>query len=230
VEVVYNSGVKLYPKNILGMEDIRLFGSNYFFCTYLELNESRTPQIGWGTYDSETGSVTRMVPLMAGTELKCEKNWLPFIGDDDEIYIIYAMGPFQLYKLDKETGDIKEIKRLTLGDGLTDISPDAPSTGRYINDFRGSSSPILYKNYYLATIHQVYHAEPRKYFHRFVAFDKDFTTIKFSLPFYFDKVGVEFNLSICQSDEGMLMSYSYNDSTSTIAVVDYNIIDGMLGF
>ena len=230
VEVIDNSGVKLYPKNILGMEDIRLFGPNYFFCTYLELNESRTPQIGWGTYDSDTGSVTRMVPLMAGTQLKCEKNWLPFIDDDGEIYIIYAMGPFQLYHLDKEEGTVTEVKRLTLGKELVDTSVNATSDPRYINDFRGSASPISYKSGWLCTIHQVHHAEPRKYFHRFVWLNKEFTEIKFSLPFYFDKVGVEFNLSICESEDGMLMSYSHGDASSTIAIIDYKVIDDMLGF
>ena len=228
VEVIDKSGVKLYPKNILGMEDIRLFGPNYFFCTYLELNESRTPQIGWGTYDPKTGSVIRMVPLMVGTELKCEKNWLPFV-DNGDIYIIYAVGPFQLYKLDKETGNIEKVKHLDLGNGLTDLSLNVTRPDRFIDDFRGSASPIPYKDYWLMTIHQVYHSEPRKYFHRFVAFSKDFTVVKFSVPFYFDKVGVEFNLSICESEDGMLMSYSHGDASSTIAIVDYRLIDSMLG-
>jgi len=228
VELVDKSGIPLYPKDILGMEDVRLFGTNYFFCTYLEMNESRTPQIGWGTYEPETGIVTRMVPLMAGFELKCEKNWLPFI-DDGDIYIIYAMGPFQLYKLDQVTGVVTEVKRSAIGEGLTYCSPNPSSSDPYINDFRGSANPIFYKNHWLTTIHQVYHSQLRKYFHRFVAFDKDFTTIKFSLPFYFEKVGIEFNLSMCESDEGMLLTYSHGDVTSSIAIVDYRVIDSMLG-
>lgn len=222
IELRDNSGVKLYPKNVLGMEDIRLFGDNYFFCSYAELNDSRTPQIGWGTYDEE-GIVTRMVPLMAGTELKCEKNWLPFIdsaGDDNDgndIYIIYALGPFQLYKLDKETGTVKEVKRLQFGE-------------RFIDDFRGSAVPIEYDGGWLCTIHQVYHSEPRKYFHRFVWFDRDFTTMKYSLPFFFEKIGVEFNLSICKSEDGLLVTYSVNDASSIVAIVDYKVVDTMLQY
>jgi len=215
VEVKDNSGVTVYPKNVLGMEDIRLFGDNYFFCTYLEVNEPRTPQICWGTYD-ESGSVTRIVPLMAGTELKCEKNWLPFI-DNDEIYIIYAIGPLQIYKLDKETGSVKEVKYRSTDDF-------------YIKDFRGSASPIQYKDGWLCTIHQVYHSEPRKYFHRFIWFDRDFTTMKLSLPFFFDSVAVEFNLSICDSGDDFLLTYSHNDASSTIAVVDYGVVDSMLKY
>lgn len=231
VELVDNSGVKRYPKNILGMEDIRLFGDNYFFCTYLELNEKRTPQIGWGTYDPESGSVTRMVPLMVGKEVKCEKNWLPFIDDDGEIYFIYALGPFQLYKLDKETGEVKEIKRRNLHDDLLDLSPvivNEMSELRNINGFRGSAAPIKYKDYWLFSIHQVHHNEPRKYFHRLVAMDKYFDKIMYSKPFYFDKVGVEFNLSLSHNEEGLMIAYSHDDSTSTVGIVDYDIVDKML--
>jgi FkbM family methyltransferase len=213
VEVEDKSGVQLYPKNVLGMEDIRLFrenNENYFFCTDLEVNDSRTPQICWGTYE-EDGSVTRLVPLMAGEELKCEKNWMPFM-QDGTIYFIYAMGPFQLYKLDQETGKVEELKKVQLG-------------SRYIDDFRGSASPISYKDGWLCTIHQVYHSDPRKYFHRFIWLDRDFATIKYSRPFYFERVDIEFNLSLCHSDHGLIMTYSVHDSNSMIGIVDYDVVD-----
>lgn len=213
VEVEDKSQIQLYPKNVLGMEDIRLFrekDENYFFCTSLEVNDSRIPQICWGTYE-EDGSVTRLVPLMVETELKCEKNWMPFM-QDGVIYFIYAMGPFQLYKLDSETGQIEELKKIHLG-------------SRYIDDFRGSASPIPYKDGWLCTIHQVHHNDPRKYFHRFVWLDRDFTTIKYSRPFYFERVDIEFNLSLCHSDQGLLMTYSVHDSNSFVGIVDYDVVD-----
>lgn len=215
-EVVNTSPTPLYPKNVLGMEDIRLFRGqeeNYFFCTSLEVNDARVPQICWGTY-AEDGSVTRLVPLQACAELKCEKNWLPFM-QDGEIYFIYAMGPFQLYKLDAATGEIAELKKIQLG-------------SRYIDDFRGSASPIPYQDGWLCTIHQVHHNDPRKYYHRFVWLNPEFTRIKYSRPFYFERVGVEFNLSLCHSDQGLLMTYSIHDSNSMVAIVDYDVVDEWL--
>lgn len=214
VEMKDESGTKIYPKNVIGMEDIRLFGDKYFLCTYPQLNETKNYRIGWGTYD-ETGKVTRMIPLMANNETKCEKNWLPFI-DNNKIYIIYSVGPLQIYKLNQEDGSMKEVSNKSL------------FSDKYINDFRGSSSPIKYKDGWLATIHQVYYAQPRKYFHRLIWFDKDFNDMKYSGLFFFDKPGIEFNLSICHSDEGLLMTYSHFDASSSIAVVDYSIIDEML--
>lgn len=213
VELKDNSCLELYPKHIIGMEDVRLFGDKYFLCTRVDVNISSIPQICWGTYDND-GSVTRLVPLIAGTQLKCEKNWLPFI-DNNKIYIIYATGPLQIYKLDVDSGSIHEIRR-----GSFDKY--------YINDFRGSASPIEYNDGWLCTIHQVYHSEPRKYFHRFVWFDKNFSIIKFSLPFFFDSISVEFNLSICHSHEGLLMTYSNYDSYSMMCIVDYDILNSML--
>lgn len=220
--LVDKSGITLYPKNILGMEDVRLFGDNYLFCTYLEMNETRTPQIGWGTYDPD-GTVTRMVPLQVTPQLQCEKNWMPFINND-EIYFIYSIGPFVLYKLNKNTAEITEIKRCTFGNstGFLDWNDV------HINDFRGSAPPIPYKDGWLCTIHQVVYQKPRKYFHRFVWFDKDFTILKFSKPFYFSKIGIEFNLSICHSDDGLLVPYSINDSDSTIGIIDYHVLDSCL--
>ena len=215
VEIHDKSGVKLHDKNILGMEDLRLFGDKYFLCTYPQLTESNNYRVAWGTYDDQTGEVTRIVPLMPNYEVRCEKNWLPFMNGD-KIYIIYAIGPFQLYELNPENGEMTEIAHKDMSEN-------------YINDFRGSAPPIPYKDGWLATIHQVYYSTPRKYFHRFVFYDKEFKTMKYSKPFYIVKPGIEFNLSICHSDNGLLMTYSHHDADAHLAVVDYEVVDEMLG-
>ena len=216
IEIKNNTDIPLYPKNILGMEDIRLINdTNYFFCTYPEVNNSRTPQICWGTYD-ENGNVNRIVPLIVDDVLKCEKNWMPFMYQN-RLLFIYSIRPFRLFEINIETGELTEIKNISYGD-------------KYLNDFRGSACPISYKSGWLCTIHQVFHADPRKYFHRFIWFDENFTEIKYSLPFYFETPSIEFNLSLCKIDESeeILITYSCNDSNSLIAKVDFNIIDERL--
>ena len=210
VELKDVSGVPLYPKNILGVEDIRLFGTNEFLCTYLEVNDSRTPQICYGHYDPETGDIDRIVPLKVGTELKCEKNWMPCIIDG-EVHFIYTVSPLRLYKLDCESGAVTLIKEGFLSDPAIKL-----------DDFRGSGGMIPYKDGWLGTIHQVYHANPRKYFHRFIWYDAAFTTMKYSDVFYFESPGIEFNLSLCHSDNGLFVAYSQNDNTSNIGVLNYN--------
>lgn len=214
IEVTDKSGVKTYPVNIKGLEDIRLFGDNEFFCTYLEINESRTPQMCYCKYDPETGDVTSLIPLMVGDVLQCEKNWMPFIKDDD-VHFIYTLHPLRLYKLDRETGKVSIVKDERLSDFNIDM-------------FRGSASVIPYKEGWLTTIHEVYHSDPRKYFHRFVYFTKEFTKMKYSDVYYFESPSIEYNLSICHSEDGLIMTYSQNDNSSKIGIVDYSILDEWL--
>lgn len=117
VELHNTSNIPLYPKNILGLEDIRLFGTNELLCTYLEVNESRTPQICYCQYNPTTGDVFHIKALMVGNVLKCEKNWLPFIKDD-EVYILYTTQPLRVYKLNRNTGDLTLVKETNIRPGL----------------------------------------------------------------------------------------------------------------
>lgn len=212
-EVLDVSGIPLYPKNIRGIEDIRLFGSNEFFCTYLEVNSERIPQMCYCQYD--TGNVTKIIPLMMGDKLQCEKNWVPFIMND-EVHFIYQICPLKIYKLNRETGAISPVKETTL-------------TPLFFNDFRGSSGLIPYKNGWLCTIHQVYHSGPdRKYFHRFLWFNQDFTYMKYSEVFFFENREIEYTLSLCHSNQGLLVPYSQLDNTSKIGVLNYEILDSWL--
>lgn len=211
--LVDNSGVKLYPLNILGMEDVRLFGDHQLFAVYPEVNDQRIPQMCYGEYD-DTGSVTKLIPLNAASQLQCEKNWLPFILNG-EVHFIYNISPFQLYRLNTTTGEVTLVKRESLCD-------------ENINDFRGSAPPIPHRGGWLAVIHQVYHSSPRNYFHRLVWFNRDFTQMKYSELFYFQHLDIEYTLSICHSDQGLIIPYSYRDSSCVLAIIDYAEINRMI--
>ena len=169
IELIDHSGVQLYPKDIRGLEDIRLFGDHELFCTYLEVNEKRTPQMCYAQYQ-DSGIIKHLKPMHVKPTLECEKNWLPMIIND-EVHIIYSFDPFKMYKLNRELGDLEPVKEIKISD-------------KYLGDFRGSANPIRYNGQWLATIHQVYYNSPRKYFHRFVLFDdtsQQSNTAKFSI-------------------------------------------------
>lgn len=212
-KLVDGSGVPLYPQNILGLEDVRIFGTRQLFAVYPEVNAERTPQICYGEYN-EAGVITKLLPLSVTAKLQCEKNWLPFVRGE-EVLFIYNIAPFQLYRLDITTGAATLLKQESLCD-------------ENINDFRGSAPPIAYKGGWLAAIHQVYHDSPRKYFHRLIWFDSDFTTMRYSDLFYFQALDIEYTLALCHSPEGLLIPYSFRDSSAVIAVVEYAVVDGML--
>ena len=215
VELLDTSGVPLYPKNIRGLEDIRLINANEFFCTYLEVNDQRIPQMCYCQYDCTTGNVTKIIPLSMDSELKCEKNWIPVVIDS-ELWFIHTVSPLKLYKLDRENGKIQLVKEITITD------PD-----KNLTSFRGSGGLIEYKGGWLGTIHQVYHNNPRKYFHRFVWFDRNFNFMKYSRVFYFESPNIEYTVALCHSPDGLLMPYSIKDNCSKLGVIDYEVLHSL---
>lgn len=212
VELVDIAPGARYLGRIQGMEDIRLFGHNRFFCTFLETNPGNIPQISMGCYE-ENGEVKEITPLKVTFEIQMEKNWLPFTHDG-ETHFIYCFHPFTLYRVENSTV-VQVVERHLVPQN--------------IDQFRGGAPPIPYKGGYLCTIHQVVYQTPRKYFHRFVWLSADFTQLLYSPPFYFDSVEIEFNLSICHTPEGLAIPYSFRDSQASIAIMDYSVLDNFLG-
>lgn len=211
VELVDKSGVKLFSGRTLGIQDIRLISENEFFATYPELNKDAIGQVCHGKF-TEDGSITNIVELNVTGKIQWEKNWLPFVVEED-LHFIYKWGPFQIYKLVENKPIL--VKNLI---GFPSI------------DLRGSGSPICYKNGWLCTVHTVHYSNCRTYFHRFVWMNSDYSVMKISKPFYFEKIGVEFSLSICDSGEDILIGYSVNDESTIISSVSYETIHSMLEY
>lgn len=218
VELVDNSGVVVYPIRIRGMEDVRLFGDNQFMCTRLDVNPQGIPQMCYGEYEPHTGSVTKILPLKVTEHIQCEKNWMPFIKDG-QVYFIHTVFPLKLYQLDRDTG------ATTLVPTTVTLAQDQDLD---LSSFRGSGGVIPYNNGWLGSIHQVHHDTQRKYFHRLVWFDQEFTTMKYSRIFFFDSPNIEFSLSMCLTDTDLLIPYSFRDNSSRISILPLEELDAML--
>ena len=196
-----------YDSFVKGIDDLRLINNHQFICSHGNFNNHKTIQQCLGQYDID-GNVTSLIPLPGPEQYRHEKNWLPFY--DHELVIIYMIHPFTLYKIvDNKMIKIKEIK-------LSDHNLD---------QFRGSAPPIPYNNGWLCTTHQVVNL---CYFHRFVWFNQDFTEIKYSVPFYFEHKGIEFNLGMCHSKKGLLLTYSVLDNNAKLITIDYKTVDDYL--
>ena len=232
VELKDKSGLKLYKGKIHGIEDVRLFGENKFFCSYPEANETKIYKIYYGEYDKD-GTVRSLTPINF-TNVN-EKNWLPFI-DNGKVYFIYGWSPLTVYRLDGTTP--VEIYRLSDKNPIKIYRPKDKTTAAFVktnklttplhrSELRGSSPPIPYKKGWLCSVHFVL-KRPTRYYHRFVWFSREFDKIKIGKPFYFEKVGIEFNLSICDSGNDILVGYSVNDCSGIIASVDYKTIEDSL--
>ena len=199
------------------MEDVRLFGPKYFFCTRLDVNANNVPKICLGTYENE--QVIDM-KILDYNNMGTEKNWLPMYNDlDNTCKVIYSFEPLVIYDLDVKTGK------------LTPFSHDKINN-KDLSSFRGSAVPIRYRlgenHGWLFSIHQVYYHRLRKYLHRLVWLSDDFSTFKYSKSFYFEKVGIEFNLSVLKTKRGIIFTYSVDDNHPKISLVDFDTIDTML--
>jgi len=212
-----------YPSQILGLEDVRLFtykDKKCFFATCCETLNFFCPRIVFGSFDS-SGNLDFVKTLQIPDNMNntCEKNWLPFL-DGDEICFIYKLSPLTIYFLDFDTCEVK-LK-------FQKILTESESQNWY--EYRGSAPPIPYNDGWLLTIHQVHYSTPRKYFHRFLWFNKDFTYSKYSDLFIFEKVGIEYNLSIFHANTNVGLGYSINDGSAKIMLIPQDKLDKMLEF
>ena len=155
-----------YESRIKGLEDIRLFidknGNKYFFATCVETFKEFVPRIVFGGFE-DGGKLlfVKKLDIPGMQNNTCEKNWLPFVTDDNEIRFIYTHSPLTIYSVDRETYECRLVHKL--------IEKDFESY-----EFRGSAPPIKFNGGWLLTIHQVLYSTPRKYYHRFVWYDSEF--------------------------------------------------------
>ena len=207
-----NECMDIFPSYVKGMEDVRLFGK-YFFCTRLDANQNNVPKVCLGTIENE--QVIDM-KILDYKNMGTEKNWLPLY--DGDCKVIYSFDPLTIYDLDLQSGQLTPFMK--------------EKQDKDLSSFRGSAVPIKYKyeerDGYLMTVHQVYYHRLRKYLHRLVWLSDDFSTLKYSKAFYFEKIGVEFNLGICQHDNGILFTYSVDDNRPKISLVHFETINNML--
>ena len=234
-----------FPSHVVGLEDIRLFSLNsstgrqlFFFATNCETLPRFVPRIVFGKFNEE-GELLFVKPLyLPDVSMEnTEKNWLPFVASSDlfsstssegkqqtqekeqkeVIYFIYSFNPLKIYRLDEETGKIEKV-----------VEREKDN----IYEYRGSAPPIRYGGGWLMTIHQVLYSSPRKYYHRLVWYNDDFTETRFGPLFYFEKIGIEYTLSVCKKHDSddILMTYSVNDGSSKLVCISKETIEEQLSF
>lgn len=126
---------------------------------------------------------------------------------------IYSHHPLTIVEIDKKTGHTWVILQRDSGYDLSSI--------------RGSSSPIqLLDGSWLMIVHEVLFRDTRKYIHRFIWYNEDWSLKHVSLPFYFNELFVEFSLSIVFNDKDQMITVFYStkdNSTEMITVPIKNV-------
>jgi glycosyltransferase involved in cell wall biosynthesis/predicted GH43/DUF377 family glycosyl hydrolase len=226
------------PVKVLGFEDCRLFewkGELWFTCCVLDSDSRQLPQIALckTPYYSQDGKrksfahpveenknpedckIEKFVLLKGPDPNRCEKNWIPFVKND-QVHILYMCNPVTILKVDTETGDCKEVHKRA---NQLDFSR-----------FRGSSTMVNYKNGWLFIIHEVIFTNVREYINRFVYMDQDFIITRISSPFKFGPTKVEFCCGLCYTNdrESVAISHSQEDTRSFIGTLSLETVEKMM--
>lgn len=219
--------VKYHFTNIVGLEDPRLFkmnGSFWFSCTTTDTNPCKKHQISLCKLsDDHTGSiiqVDKLIPLFGPNPTVCEKNWLPFLVDD-ELYMVYSYAPFTIYKptIDIKRGVVNQAAYLTYN-----------TEGYDLSRFSGSAAPIPFDDGYLMLIHETIIDNQRTYLHRFLTFNKEFKIQKVSNPFIFLHKGIEYaaSMTIDHTGKNLIIPIGLEDREAHLCFVSLDTVREML--
>ena len=190
-ELIENETIEIFQ----GMEDIRLFywdGVLRFLGT--SVNFSGIPgksRVLMGDYIYETNNpvLKNVSVIQPPTNTVREKNWIPIVLEGERLRILYSWSPYTVCEISNNT--LKVITEKTIQNPIFQLQ-----------NVRGSTNFVSYDAEYLVgLVHfSIEHTLPKQYYHMLVQLDANTLIPKrFSDPFYFDTVGIEF--CICMEVE-----------------------------
>jgi len=206
IEKVYFHGMGI-PRSLYydGMEDPRLFVWNkqrwmLFVRPNLTISTIKLILLNLDTKES--------IFLEDPLNRPFNKNWMPYVDKNDQLFLITDISPFLVYKLVD-----KKMEKVEIFDPL----PESPY------DLHGSSNVININNKLIGLIHSRVDKKVAQdkflYWHAFCSWDEDWSNMKIGVPFIFEEPGIEFCTSILERNENILMSYSIADQGMNILCV-----------
>ena len=211
--------------NIFGLEDIRLYEFNNkirFIATNRNFAPTNKNRMIIGDYNIETLKYDNCEIIDSPNNANCEKNWIPIIAKNilDTIestaveYFIYSWYPMEICKINPETKQLESVKKYY-------NTINAPN----FNRVRGSSIFIVVGDYLLGVVHFSDDIVPRNYYHMLVALNKyTLCPIKYSQPFCFQHIGIEFCIGFWKQDNDYLFWVSKIDRNPCMIKIDSNEI------
>ena len=190
--------------NIVGLEDVRLFYDNnkiYYTATISDYSYNDKIRILKGEYNYENKKFINNICMIPPSETNCEKNWV-IIKDK----IIYNWHPLQI-------GILKNNKLEII---------QTIDTPNFFKNYKGSTNAFEYNNEFWFVTHGIIKCSPTQYFHQIVILDKDYKLVKYSIPFYFQKLAIEYCLGFIIINEILYFIVSRNDSNPIIVEIKFN--------
>jgi hypothetical protein len=189
--------LKEYDTSIKGLEDVRLYndnGSIKYVATNRSYNPAQKIRIMTGDYNDTMAMFENGRILEPPTDTYCEKNWIPLpkgtfgdrLDNQEKTQFIYRWSPFEVGEI--EHGQLKIIKSL-------------PSK---LPRIRGSTVPVRIdgSNEYLCVVHYCEHGQQGllEYYHILVKLNAAFEPVQWSVPFYFNQIGIQYCIGFTIAD------------------------------
>lgn len=207
---------------VQGLEDMRIFRwRNELWCIANQRWTAEHPQLILGRIVD--GRVIDKVLLIGPNGDQCEKNWLPYIRND-ELYLIYSHQPLIILRYDRATKQCVVEKK-------EDLSI-------HLNDCRGSAPPIPFSfgktDGYLGLVHEVIFRDERIYTHRFIWYEMENNLMiprAVTAPFYFHQQGIEYSCGMTRGKNGMIViGLGVDDGEAYLATINETVIRSKLSF
>lgn len=207
---------KIYPTNIEGLEDVRLFEHNnklHFYASSKYLTNLGKYFIAFGEYNIDTKQMTNIVVLDPPQPSECEKNWIyvpnsALSYSNDKMNFIYNWYPLQI-------GSVNSNNKLEIHTLF--------ETPKIFSRFRGSSTLCEYDGLLFGVTHIVKYSSPRIYSHFVVAFNRNtMKPVMYSLPFVFRNNAIEYCLGFHIKDGKACFVFSQNDDEPGFITIPIN--------
>ena len=215
-----DSPPKIRQHQVRGFEDCRYFsyqGRLGFVGLSTRTHPEHTHKLSLG-WISE-GKMTEITPLRLSNQAQTQKNWLPFIYQD-QIHLVYGYSPFCVLKYDLEQKKVEKVLELETYPGWT--------------DFCGGAPPIPFEGGWLMVIHTLSYrnnnTKLRTYWHRFLWLDSELKPNQVSREFRLACNDIEYVSGLAQDPEtGLIgLGYGYRDREARIRWVQPVLIQEML--
>ena len=201
----------------IGIEDIRIFShKNTIYHIGTVFRPDKKIGICKGVYDivNNPNLQSDIITASFSMNSECEKNWVYF-NYKGELRIIYNWFPLKICKINEHINTLLELVE----------EKSMPNLFKYA---RGSTCGAEYNNEIWFVIHIVSYETPRHYYHLIVVFDKNMNLLRYSAPFKFEDICIEYCLGLIVDDDRLILTYSNWDRTTKIGVYNKKYIDDLL--
>jgi hypothetical protein len=181
----------------IGIEDMKLFDDG-----------TQIVYLGTGLTSGKLGMITGVYGETAQAltcgfqQMYCEKNWVFVMCDTP--HIVYQWHPLQLCKVEDTTLEL--VRTIP--------------TPRLFKHVRGSTCASQYKEEQWFVLHMVSYETPRHYYHLIAVFDMGMKLMRYSAPFTFEGLCIEYCVGLVVEEHRVLIAHSGWDRTTKLRVYD----------